>query len=77
MQESYFMTVHEITEKAKELSDIEKLVVIDALLAALNQSDPEIDAIWAQEIRRRRQAYREGRLSTSDYEEVMARIMRK
>ncbi len=71
------MTVHEITEKAKELSDIEKLVVIDALLAALNQSDPEIDAIWAQEIRRRRQAYREGRLSTSDYEEVMARIMRK
>jgi len=71
------MTAKEICEKAKQLPDIDKLLVIDTLLAALDRPDPEIDAVWAQEVRRRRQAYREGRLSAGDYEEVMARIMRQ
>ena len=37
---------------------------------ARNLSDPEIEAIWAEEARARRQAYLEGRLEARDYEEI-------
>ena len=61
----------EICQKATELPDIDKLVLVDALLAQLDRPDPELDRIWAEEARRRRQAYRQGRLEARDYERVM------
>ena len=61
----------EICEKAMELPDIEKLAVVDALLAQLDRPDPELDTVWAEEARRRRQAYRAGRLQARDYEQVL------
>ena len=63
--------LNEICRKAAELPDIEKLVLVDALLAQLDRPDPEVDRIWAEETRRRRQAYRAGRLEARDYERIM------
>jgi len=63
-------TAEEICAKAKELSDIEKLAVIDTLLLQLDRPDEEIDSLWAEEARKRRQAYHEGRLQTRDYEQI-------
>ena len=63
--------IEEICRKAKELPDLDKLVLVDALLEQLDRPDPDVDRVWAKEVRRRRQAYREGRLQARDYEQVM------
>ena len=63
--------LEELCQQARELSDTDKLVLLDALLAQLDRPDPELDHIWAGEVRRRRQAYRAGRLEARDYEQVM------
>jgi hypothetical protein len=67
-------SVDELRERAKALSDLDKLALVDDLLAQLDKPDPAIDRIWAQEAARRRRAYREGRLSSRSYDEVMKRF---
>ncbi|MBI5057400.1 MAG: addiction module protein [Nitrospirae bacterium] len=37
----------------------------------LDKPDPEIDRIWADEARKRWQAFKAGKLETVPYEEVM------
>jgi putative addiction module component (TIGR02574 family) len=66
----------ELIEKAKALSDIDKLVLVDELLAQLNQPDPEIDRVWADEAEKRLKMYREGRLESVPYEKVMEKYRR-
>lgn len=65
-------TVHELCERAKELTDSEKLELIDELHAQLDHPDPVVDHIWLDEVRKRREAYREGRLETRSYEDILA-----
>ena len=62
---------HEIAEKAKELSEMDKLRLIDELLEQINKPDPEIDAVWAEEAQKRWCAYREGKIEAIPYVEVM------
>lgn len=69
-------SVKELCEKAKDLPDIEKLALVDALLAQLDRPDPELDQVWAEEARQRRQAYRERRLQARDYEDVIRELQR-
>jgi putative addiction module component (TIGR02574 family) len=54
-----------------DLSDIEKLRLVDDILTQLDKPDPEIDKIWANEARKRWEAYKAGRAQTVSYEEVM------
>ena len=65
------MKIEEICHHAKELPDVDKLALVDVLLAQLDRPDPELDRVWAEEARRRRQAYREGRLAARDYDQVI------
>ncbi|MDQ6652670.1 MAG: addiction module protein [Acidobacteriota bacterium] len=58
------------------LPDIEKLRLVDFILADLDKPDPEIDKIWAEEARKRWAAYKAGRIPTVSYEDVMARYSR-
>jgi hypothetical protein len=44
--------------------DIEKLRLVDAILADLDRTDPETNRIWAEEARKRWDAYKAGRLPT-------------
>lgn len=61
----------ELAEKIKSLPDIEKIELVDSILMQLDKPDPEIDRIWADEARKRWQAYKMGKLETVPYDQVM------
>ena len=62
-----------LASEIRELPDVEKLRLVDAILADLDKPDPEIDRVWAEEARKRWTAYKEGLIPTVSYEEVMAK----
>ena len=66
-------TADEIASQIKELPDVEKLRLVDAILTELDKPDPEIDRVWADEARKRWTAYKQVRIATLSYEEVMAK----
>lgn len=63
----------ELAAKIKSLPDSEKIELVDSILRQLDKPDPEIDRIWANEARKRWQAYKEGKLKTVTYDHVMAK----
>jgi len=67
----------DIVKKIDELPDAEKAMLVDAILAKLDQPDAELDKIWAEEAAKRWTAYKEGRLKSLPYEEVMARYRKR
>ncbi len=66
-------SVEKIAEEIRDLPDIEKLRLVDAILSDLDKPDPEIDRIWADEARKRWAAYKAGKVPTVSYESVMAK----
>lgn len=58
------------------LSDVEKLRLVDAILADLDKPDPEIDRIWAEEARERWAAYKAGSIPTVSYQAVLEKYRR-
>lgn len=60
----------------KALPDDEKLQLVDAILTDLYKPDPAIERIWADEARKRWDAYKLGKIPTVSYEEVMAKHKR-
>jgi len=73
MQKEGFMGTikNDLAEKAKSLSDSEKIELVDAILKQLDKPDPEIDQIWADEARKRWKAYKAGSVETVPYDRVM------
>lgn len=69
-------TVEKIAAEIHDLSDVEKLQLVDTILADLDRPDPEIDRVWAEEARKRWVAYKAGRIQTVPYETVMAKHRR-
>jgi putative addiction module component (TIGR02574 family) len=69
-------TTDELVSAMRELPDVEKCRLVDAILTDLDKPDPEIDRIWADEARKRWEAYKAGRIPTVSYEEVMAKHRR-
>jgi putative addiction module component (TIGR02574 family) len=65
--------IEKLAEKIHELSDIEKLRLVEVILKELDKPDPEIDRVWAVEARKRWAAYKAGRVPTVSYESVMAK----
>lgn len=61
----------ELSSKIKSLPDIEKIELVDSILMQLDKPDPEIDRIWADEARKRWQAYKSGKVETVSYDQVM------
>ena len=66
-------TADKLVSEIRDLPDVEKLRLVDAILMDLDKPDPEIDRIWADEVRKRWAAYKAGRIPTLSYEEVMAK----
>ena len=66
-------SVEKFAEEIRDLPDIEKLRLADAILSDLDKPDPEIDRIWADEARKRWAAYKAGKVPTVSYESVMAK----
>ncbi len=65
-----------LVSEIRTLPDEEKLRLLDAILTDLDKPNPEIDRIWANEARQRWAAYKDGRLPTVSYEELMAKYNR-
>ena len=61
----------EFAAKIKSLPDSEKIELVDSILMQLDKPDPEIDHIWADEARKRWQAYKSGKIEAVTYEQVM------
>jgi putative addiction module component (TIGR02574 family) len=66
-------TVDRLVAEIHDLPDIEKLRLVDAILADLDKPDPEIGRVWAEEARKRWTAYKAGRVPTVPYETVMSK----
>lgn len=62
---------HPIVNQIGNISDIEKLQLVDMLLSQLDRPDPEIDRLWAEEAGSRWKAYKAGKIGTVSYDEVM------
>ena len=60
----------EIKQKLNDLSDNDKLVVVNYLLTELDKPDPEIDKAWSKEVLRRQKEMRSGKAKILSYEEV-------
>jgi len=60
-----------LKKEIESLPDVEKLRLVDAILADLDRPDPEIDRVWAEEARKRWAAYRAGDVQTVTYDDVM------
>ena len=67
---------NKLLNQIRELPDEEKLHLVDAILTDLYKPDPDVERIWAEEARKRWEAYKAGKLSTVSYEEVMAKHRR-
>ena len=65
-----------LRKEVRKLPDLEKLALVDEILAELDRPDPEVDAAWAAEVHDRRAAYRTGRLKDRSYRDVMKRYRR-
>jgi len=68
--------VNKLAEEIRDLPDVEKLRLLDAILTDLDKPDPEIDRVWAVEARKRWAAYKAGKVPTVSYESVMAKHRR-
>jgi putative addiction module component (TIGR02574 family) len=70
-------TVDKIVAEIRRLSEIEKLRLVDAILADLEKPHAEIDRVWAEEACKRWAAYKAGRVPTISYKSVKAKSRRR
>ena len=66
----------DIQKQIDELSDLEKQLVVDYILADFDKPDPEIDKLWAKEAVRRQKAMRSGKMKTHSYDDVMRKYLK-
>ena len=64
--------VQEIMAVALKLPTSEQAVLADEILHSLDKTDPEIDAMWAQEAEDRLAAYDRGEIEAIDADVVLA-----
>lgn len=69
-------SIDKLAEEIRDLPDVDKLRLLDTILADLDKPDPEIDRVWASEARKRWAAYKAGKIPTVSYESVMAKHRR-
>lgn len=62
-----------IIEQAKQLTALEKIEVVNALLASVDKPDAEIDKQWVSETEDRLAAYRRGEIKAMDLDQVLAK----
>jgi putative addiction module component (TIGR02574 family) len=62
-----------LSMQARKLSPVERLELVDDLLASLDESDPKIDGLWAKEAEDRLAAYRRGEIKAVPLQEVLAK----
>ena len=66
-------TADELVSEIRALTDADKMRIVDQILIELHKPDPEIERIWAAEAKKRWAAYKEGRIGTVSYDDVMSK----
>lgn len=64
------MGTDQLLEQALKLRAEDRFILVEGILKSLDESDPSLDAVWADEAERRIQAFREGRLEVISMDEV-------
>jgi putative addiction module component (TIGR02574 family) len=62
-----------LSEQARQLSPVERLELVDAILASVESPDPSMDRLWTQEAEERLSAYRRGEIKSVGLREVLAK----
>ena len=65
----------ELQHQIDNLSDVEKLLIVDYILTDLDLPDPEVDKAWAKEVVRRDKMVKSGKMKTIPYETVMKKYL--
>ena len=68
--------IQAITEEAERLPVLDRVRLVEHLLATLDKPDPEIDRAWAEECKRRRDSYLRGGTTALDADEVLAKYLK-
>jgi putative addiction module component (TIGR02574 family) len=64
------MSTKKILEEAIALRPEERFLIIEGLLNSLDEPDPKLDKVWANEAEKRLNAYRKGRLEGIPMEDI-------
>ena len=62
-----------LIEKARTLPAEDRIALAEDMLDSLDQADPTIDRLWAEEAAERAAAYRRGEIAAKDLSEVLAK----
>ena len=68
------MTSQNIFDQALTLSAAERAALVEQLLVSLDEPDKEIDALLADEVERRINAYDKGEMRSTPAEQVFAKL---
>lgn len=60
-----------LISKALELNPVDRFVIIEALVRSLDIPDTKVEKIWTKEAEKRLQAYKEGKLKTISFEDML------
>jgi hypothetical protein len=64
----------QIISKALHLKPAEKYIIVEALLKSLDEPDPRIEKIWAQEAEKRYEALTKGKVKILSLSEVKMKL---
>ena len=59
-----------IIQNALNLSPAEKLLIIETLSKSLSEPDKDIEKYWQEEVEKRFNAYKEGKIKSISYNEI-------
>lgn len=68
--------IDELSQKARSLPPEERVRLAEELLSSVQESDEEVDAAWAEEIKRRLDEVGSGTAKLIPAEEVFAEVRR-
>jgi len=69
--------IKDLSLEARKLPLAERAELMDDLLASLDEPDPRIDALWAEEAERRLRLVDSGEMPVYDAEEIIAELRKK
>lgn len=62
-----------LSEQAMQLPPVERMALVEHILDSLDEPDPSVDALWAQEADERLAAYRRGEIRAVPLSEVLTK----
>ena len=63
-------TLEQIARKAIDLSPVDRLKLVEAILFSLDKTDPELEKSWIAESEARIEAYKKGKIKAIDWDDI-------